>query len=78
VVGFDDLPTSQYFTPALTTLRQPVEEVGVVCAHSILNLLNGENHEARLPPIELIVRQSTKSLYRSSPRHNTLEQLIMS
>ncbi|WP_264874289.1 LacI family DNA-binding transcriptional regulator [Vibrio agarivorans] len=78
VVGFDDLPTSQYFTPALTTLRQPVEEVGVVCAHSILNLLNGENHEARLPPIELIVRQSTKSLYRSNPRHNTLEQLIMS
>jgi LacI family transcriptional regulator len=64
VVGFDDLPTSFYFTPALTTMRQPVEEVGVVCAESILNLLSGERHNARLPPIELIVRQSTKSIYR--------------
>lgn len=64
VVGFDDLPTSYYFTPALTTLRQPVEEIGVVCAESILNLLNGNKHEVRLPPMELIVRQSTKSIYR--------------
>ncbi|WGV98700.1 substrate-binding domain-containing protein [Vibrio sp. YMD68] len=64
VVGFDDLPVSKYFTPALTTLRQPVEEIGVVCAESVLNLLSGERHEARLPPIDLIVRQSTKSIYR--------------
>ncbi|MEX0333613.1 LacI family DNA-binding transcriptional regulator [Vibrio tubiashii] len=64
VVGFDDLPTSFYFTPALTTMRQPVEEVGVVCAESILNLLSGNRHQVRLPPIELIIRQSTKSLYR--------------
>lgn len=64
VIGFDDLPTSYYFTPALTTLRQPVEEIGVVCAESILNLLNGNKHEVRLPPMELIIRQSTKSIYR--------------
>jgi LacI family transcriptional regulator len=64
VVGFDDLPTSRYFTPALTTLRQPIEEIGTVCAHSMLNLLSGEQHEARLPPIDLMLRQSTKSIYR--------------
>lgn len=64
VIGFDDLPVSQYFTPALTTLRQPIEEIGAVCAHSILNLLSGERHDARLPPIDLIVRESTKSIYR--------------
>ncbi|WP_172533070.1 substrate-binding domain-containing protein [Vibrio aestuarianus] len=64
VIGFDDLPVSQYFTPALTTLRQPIEEIGAVCAHSILNLLSGEKHDARLPPIDLIVRESTKSIYR--------------
>ncbi len=64
VIGFDDLPTSQYFTPALTTLRQPVEELGELCAHTILNHLTGERLEERLPPIDLIVRQSTKSLYR--------------
>lgn len=43
---------------------QIVEETGVVCAESILNLLNGNKHEVRLPPMELIVRQSTKSIYR--------------
>ena len=64
VIGFDDLPESKYFTPGLTTLRQPIEEIGVVCAESILNLLSGERHEARLPPIDLVVRQSTKSIYR--------------
>ncbi len=63
VVGFDDLPTSQYFTPSLTTLRQPIEEIGAICAHSLLNLLSGQEYEVRLPPIDLVVRQSTKSLF---------------
>ncbi|USD65842.1 substrate-binding domain-containing protein [Vibrio sp. SCSIO 43136] len=64
VIGFDDLPTSEYFTPALTTLRQPIEEIGTSAAQSILGLLNGENVDKRLPPTDLIVRQSTKSIYR--------------
>lgn len=64
VIGFDDLNVSKYFTPALTTLRQPIEEMGAVCAHSILNLLTGSDFDTRLPPIDLIIRQSTKSLYR--------------
>jgi LacI family transcriptional regulator len=64
VIGFDDLPTSKFFTPGLTTLRQPVEEIGVVCAESILSLLTGEKRSARLPPIDLIVRESTVSKFR--------------
>lgn len=64
VIGFDDLPTSKYFTPGLTTLRQPVEEIGVVCAESILSLLAGEQCSTRLPPIDLIVRDSTVSKFR--------------
>ncbi|MBJ7019056.1 substrate-binding domain-containing protein, partial [Vibrio cholerae] len=48
----------------LTTLRQPIEEIGALCARSMLNLLSRERHEVRLPPIDLIVRQSTKSIYR--------------
>ncbi|MDV7103053.1 substrate-binding domain-containing protein [Vibrio sp. TH_r3] len=62
VIGFDDLPTSEYFTPGLTTLRQPIEAIGTVSAHSILNFLSGERHSSRLPPINLIVRQSTQKL----------------
>lgn len=62
VIGFDDLPTSKYFTPGLTTLRQPIEEIGTVSAKSILNFLSGERHDNKLPPIDLIIRESTKSL----------------
>jgi len=62
VVGFDDLPTSEYFTPGLTTLRQPIKELGQTTARSILNLIHGILPDHRLPPIELIVRNSTHPL----------------
>ncbi|PMH43230.1 LacI family transcriptional regulator [Vibrio sp. 10N.286.49.B3] len=64
VIGFDDLPTSEYMTPALTTLRQPIEEIGTMCSKSMMNLLNNENNETRIPPIELVVRGSTASQFR--------------
>ncbi|MGO1296780.1 MAG: LacI family DNA-binding transcriptional regulator [Vibrio sp.] len=64
VIGFDDLPTSAYFTPSLTTLRQPLDEIGAISAHCILKLLSGEMETVRLPPINLIERESTKSRYR--------------
>ncbi|PFG58609.1 LacI family transcriptional regulator [Vibrio sp. ES.051] len=64
VVGFDDLPTSKYFIPGLTTLSQPLEEIGVACAESILSLLTGEQCSPRLPPIDLVVRESTVSKFR--------------
>lgn len=64
VVGFDDLPTSKFFTPALTTMRQPVEEIGAVCAQTIFSLLTNEECSPRLPPIDLIVRESTISKFR--------------
>lgn len=59
VIGFDDLPTSTYFTPSLTTLRQPIEELGLVCAETILKMLNYEELQVRVPPIDLIIRRST-------------------
>ncbi|MFA0634270.1 LacI family transcriptional regulator [Vibrio breoganii] len=60
VIGFDDLATSRYFTPSLTTMRQPIEEIGAVCAESMIRILEiGKPLTPRLPPIELLVRQST-------------------
>ncbi|UJF18403.1 substrate-binding domain-containing protein [Vibrio sp. SS-MA-C1-2] len=72
IIGFDDLPSSRFFTPALSTLRQPVEEIGVMCASSMLQLLKGQVVRAKLPPIELITRQTTiqfKSDDKRSPNH---------
>lgn len=59
VIGFDDLTTSKYFTPALTTLRQPIEEIGTLCANTIHSLLVNGSYEIKMPPIDLVVRQST-------------------
>lgn len=62
VIGFDDLTTSKYFTPALTTLKQPIFALGEASAHSIVDLLRGRLHTVRTPPIDLIVRDSTSSV----------------
>jgi DNA-binding LacI/PurR family transcriptional regulator len=42
VVGFDDLPYAALVTPALTTVRQPLLEMGRVATTMLLRLLAGE------------------------------------
>ena len=64
VIGFDDLPMAPYFIPSLSTLRQPLDEIGAISVRCILKLLCGEVETVRLPPICLKARDSTKSLYR--------------
>lgn len=41
IIGFDDLPYSRYCTPALTTVRQPVEDLGIALAHGVIAMLDG-------------------------------------
>lgn len=60
VVGFDDLFLSQHLFPPLTTVHQPMQEMGRVAAEVLLGLINGEETQARVEmPGELVVRQST-------------------
>lgn len=47
VVGFDDLPEARWLSPALTTVRQPVREMGRTAARMLLRLLNGEELESQ-------------------------------
>jgi LacI family transcriptional regulator len=60
LVGFDDLPGSSYTTPPLTTIRQPLYDIGLVATHALLRLINGEAVQTRIPPLELIVRETTR------------------
>jgi LacI family transcriptional regulator len=39
VVAIDGLDLSEYTLPTLTTLVQPTEEMGLVCARSLLDLI---------------------------------------
>lgn len=61
VTGFDDLPLSEYLTPPLTTVRQPIWEVGQRLASMLTAILAGnspENPHVLLDP-ELVVRASS-------------------
>lgn len=64
VVGFDDLPGSQYSIPPLTTIRQPVYQLGELGARAVLAMLRGEAPDGALPPPLLVTRESTRPAKR--------------
>jgi len=64
LVGYDDLPNSTYSMPPLTTVRQPVYEIGRLAANAMLKLIAGEAANIAAPPLELVVRESTRRLRR--------------
>lgn len=60
LVGFDDLFFARYTDPPLTTVRQPMIEMGRKAAETLLTLIGGSSSVHRISvPGELIVRQST-------------------
>jgi LacI family transcriptional regulator len=61
VVGFDDTPIARLLSPPLTTVHQPLREIGLVALRTALRLAMGEtidSHHVELAT-ELIVRNST-------------------
>jgi DNA-binding LacI/PurR family transcriptional regulator len=60
VIGFDDIEFASLAFPALTTIRQPMHEMGATAAELLLRKLAGDEsvHNIRVRP-ELIVRSST-------------------
>ena len=40
VVGFDDIQSAAYQNPSLTTIRQPLREMGVTAAETLLKRIN--------------------------------------
>ncbi|WP_298802332.1 LacI family DNA-binding transcriptional regulator [uncultured Pseudokineococcus sp.] len=61
VVGYDDLPVARWIGPALTTVRQPLQEMAGTATRMVLDLARGER--LATPRIdlatELVVREST-------------------
>ena len=62
LVGFDDLPTSLYALPPLTTVHQPAYDMGRLAAQALLQLLDGAKPTQTVPPPRLIVRDSCRRL----------------
>jgi LacI family transcriptional regulator len=61
VVGFDDTHLAQMASPPLTTVRQPLREMGGAALRTALRLANGEKVESHHIELatELVVRAST-------------------
>ncbi|MFI6130889.1 LacI family DNA-binding transcriptional regulator [Micromonospora sp. NPDC051141] len=59
VIGFDDIETAAYTEPPLTTVRQPIVELGRAMTRQLLRIAAGEHVEqALMLPTELILRDS--------------------
>jgi DNA-binding LacI/PurR family transcriptional regulator len=69
VMGFDDIPAAAFYTPRLTTIRQPLQEMGRVAAASLLRKIAGERiaDTIQIEP-ELILRESTAKRRSSRSR----------
>jgi len=65
IVGFDNIETSQYITPALTTVHQPKLRLGQLAMELLLERLAGRVVEDQMLPVELVVRDSTAAPSRS-------------
>jgi len=60
VAGFDDIPLAEHSHPPLTTMRQPIYEIGQRICEMVICLLQGETLEERHVILEpqLVVRKS--------------------
>jgi LacI family transcriptional regulator len=61
VIGFDDIKAAAFTLPRLTTINQPLEEIGRIATQSLLNRIHNTmppGDEITVEP-ELVVREST-------------------
>ena len=61
VVGFDDIESAAFHNPSLTTIRQPLKQMGTVSARILLQRIRGQATFPDIVPIhpELVIREST-------------------
>ncbi len=69
VIGFDDIQAAAFNSPRLTTIRQPMSNMGRIAAQCILNRLHGTERfreQITVEP-ELVVRESTRAIELTKP-----------
>ena len=61
VLGFDDIQGAAFHNPSLTTIRQPLNQMGAVAARILLQRIRGQATFPDIVPIhpELVIREST-------------------
>jgi LacI family transcriptional regulator len=61
IVGFDDIQAAAFHNPSLTTIRQPLHQMGMTAARILLQRIRGQAEFPDFVPIhpELVIREST-------------------
>jgi DNA-binding LacI/PurR family transcriptional regulator len=65
VVGYDDIIFTSMFYPPLTTIQQPLFEMGGLAAQGLIDRINqGEQYESikRVLPVKLVIRKSCQAV----------------
>lgn len=68
VIGFDDAVMASFYNPPLTTVRQPMEELGTIAGRILVEAIRCLTKSKKFIPIRrkimptLIVRESTRAL----------------
>lgn len=58
VIGYDDLSLTNCMSPPLTTIHQPMRQLGNIAVEKLISMIYGENVENTYVPTELIIRGS--------------------
>jgi LacI family transcriptional regulator len=64
VVGFDDIQSAAFYNPSLSTIRQPLNQMGIEAARILLQRIRGQESFPDVVKIlpELVIRESTCTL----------------
>jgi LacI family transcriptional regulator len=61
LIGFDNLLTSAYSMPPMSSVHHPAEDIGRQAALAMLQLLRGEVPRPQVPAPEVVARESTRA-----------------
>jgi LacI family transcriptional regulator len=75
VVGFDDTIVARTSTPPLTTVHQPIADIGRAAVGALLRLSNGENLATKRVELSthLVVRSSTAPRPDLAPKEKNVQ-----
>lgn len=78
IVGYDDVELARFTDPPLTTVRQPIYELGRVAVHLLLRQLEEGTREPQrvILPVELVIRSSCGALREFGAHELSSESFI--
>ncbi len=78
IIGFDDIPQASFVYPKLTTVRQPLEQMGQVAVKLLLEQIEDQSRPPQRVVLatQLIIRDSCGPYHaqRNKPRQNVKKE----